>query len=943
MDTGRFVGRSGELARLQDLVAGLAAGTGGTLLVVGEQGIGKSALLREGVPPAGPYRLGWGTADEMGQHFPLMLMMECLGQEGQLAVDGEAAGSGGPVSGQPTAATWGGGAGDRLLAGNPVLAAAERLLALVDQLCAVSPVAIVAEDLHWADEASLLVWQRLSRAVTQLPLLVIGSCRPAPRRADVERLRHALAASGEVLELEPLPPQEVGALAAGLLGAQPGQRLAGLLDRAAGNPLYATELLDALVRDGEVKTDAGVAELAGEPDRVRVPESLAAAIDERLSSLPGPAGSVLRWAAVLGQEFSVTDLGLVTSQSADELTAVVGQAVTAGVVVEAGPRLGFRHGLIRQALYQGIPGAMRDALHLQAARALAEAGAPADRVAAHLVGTSEVTGEWVWEWLAGAATALTYRAPQVAAELLRRALTQLAEEPLREALEIALVRVALLLVLDEEVERVATRILASTHDPDHAAEVAWLLAYSLARSGQRTEAAVDVVRAALARPGTSDMWPIRLRALHAMLLGAMGQWDQAATTAREVTEGEERPTDPFALGYALHALFLVAYREQDYAAMLSYLDQALAAVGDDPQAIDLRLLLLTNRAGMLVNLDRHAEAAAALQQALAPAEQAGAARLAGIYAMTGQAYFLAGQWDDAITMLELAADLPGPDFMSIIVLGLLALIAAHRDDADMAAERLAAVSDQQVEATRYRASVGYLLLARALIAERAGRPGEAAAVLAESLEPGLAEPQGYLLLPTLTRLALTIGDTDTAARAAQVAGDHEPLPVKNAAADHCRGLVAGDPGPLLAAAAYYESADRPLDRATTLEDAAVLLAEHGDLSGARQAFREAAGLYGALNAGWDLRRADSRLRGYGIRRGPAGRQARPEQGWDALTPTEMKIARLVAHGQPNPEIAAALFLSRNTVKTHVSHILAKLGARSRVEIIRQALQHPAAN
>jgi DNA-binding CsgD family transcriptional regulator len=194
----------------------------------------------------------------------------------------------------------------------------------------------------------------------------------------------------------------------------------------------------------------------------------------------------------------------------------------------------------------------------------------------------------------------------------------------------------------------------------------------------------------------------------------------------------------------------------------------------------------------------------------------------------------------------------------------------------------------------------------------------------------------------LTRLALAAGDTATAAAAAQGAAEEAargPLPVITAAAGHCRGLMAGDPGPVLAAASYYESAGRPFDRAQALEDAAVLLAGRGDLPAGRRAFSDAARLYADLGAAWDLRRADTRLRRYGIRRGRGGRRARSAQGWDALTPTETKIARLVAVGRSNPDIAAELFLSRNTVQTHVSHILSKLGAHSRAEIIRQSLQH----
>ena len=94
-----------------------------------------------------------------------------------------------------------------------------------------------------------------------------------------------------------------------------------------------------------------------------------------------------------------------------------------------------------------------------------------------------------------------------------------------------------------------------------------------------------------------------------------------------------------------------------------------------------------------------------------------------------------------------------------------------------------------------------------------------------------------------------------------------------------------------------------------------------------------------MGADWDVRRAGERLRPHGIRRGTRpGR--RPASGWAALTPTEVKIAYLVATGQSNPDIAAGLIISRNTVQTHVSHILAKLGARSRAEIATEVFSHP---
>jgi DNA-binding NarL/FixJ family response regulator len=115
----------------------------------------------------------------------------------------------------------------------------------------------------------------------------------------------------------------------------------------------------------------------------------------------------------------------------------------------------------------------------------------------------------------------------------------------------------------------------------------------------------------------------------------------------------------------------------------------------------------------------------------------------------------------------------------------------------------------------------------------------------------------------------------------------------------------------------------------------VLLARAGDLVGARSALTRAVNTYADLGARWDIRRADARLRPFGVRRGPNSARRRPDTGWDALTPTEVRVAGLVAAGRSNPDIAAELLLSRRTIQTHVSHILTKLGYGSRIEIARE--------
>jgi hypothetical protein len=541
-----FVGRGGEVARLRGLMAAVRAGAGGAVLVEGEPGIGKSALLAAGLAGAAPAgaRVLWAAADEVGQLFPLRLMSELLG-----APLPEAAFAGG----LPPAA---GG----VFGGDPVMAELERLLGLVDGLCAQAPVVLVAEDLQWADEASVLAWHRLSRSAGQLPLLLAGSLRPGSGRDDLARLRSGLAARGSVVSLEPLRPAEVTELAGRLAGGPPGPRLAALLGQAGGNPLYVRELMEGLLRSGSVPVTAGVAELLPGTAPARVPPSLASAITERLSGLPEDVTDVLRWAALLGQEFSVTDLEVVTGRSAGELMGVVDAAAGAGVVAEAGLRLRFRHGVIRQVLSEGMTAARRGALQLRAARALAQAGAAPDRVAVQLLqgqdareppvtGAEPGPGEpeapadpegWVAGWLAAEAPALTHRAPQLAAELLLRVLARLpGDDPLREAMEASLVTAAFLLGQDEDVERNGSLLLARSADPDRAAEVAWLVAYARLRRGHVAQAAATIDDA-LARPGVSVTPAIRLRALRAVVMIRTGPADQAAAAAQAALASAEQ-------------------------------------------------------------------------------------------------------------------------------------------------------------------------------------------------------------------------------------------------------------------------------------------------------------------------------------------------------------------------------------------------------------------
>jgi DNA-binding CsgD family transcriptional regulator len=363
-------------------------------------------------------------------------------------------------------------------------------------------------------------------------------------------------------------------------------------------------------------------------------------------------------------------------------------------------------------------------------------------------------------------------------------------------------------------------------------------------------------------------------------------------------------------------------------------------ISDDPYTLDLRQLLLINQTAFVAAFDDWDETRSSMRAAIDLAERTGTPRMCTVYTTAADCLCAMGEWDDAMAAIEVAVEhLPEAEAWPELwerVYGVRALIAGHRDDV------------ASVEADLARPKVGgsdsiLLVRARALSEERAGRPERALAVLRETLDPDRAEKYQYWRhrwSPQLVRLAVELEERDTALTAVELVeyeADREPTPHKTAAARWCRGLLAGDAAEVLRAADYFRDARRPLELGNCLEDAAVLMAG-ADRAAALRTLTEAVDVYLSLGATWDVMRADSRARRHGVRRGHRGPRTRPATGWDALTSAEVKVAALVADGLSNPDIAARLFLSRRTVQTLVSHILAKLGAQSRVEIARMAGQ-----
>jgi DNA-binding SARP family transcriptional activator len=369
-----FVGRERELAALRSGLEGALASRGTLMLVGGEAGIGKSRLADELAIDAAQRgaKVLWGRCWEAGgapAYWPWVQSLRSLLRESAVEAIRRDAGAGAPYLAQILPELR------ELLPDLPAAPALDhegarfRLFdATASFLRSASrgePLVIVLDDLHAADDPSLLLLVFLAQQLTEARVLVVGTYRDS----DLGPERSLSAALSELARHTPAPILLTGlgeADVARFIGADHGERPLGELAAAIhrqteGNPLFVSEILRLLAAEGRLdETTEG-------PDaRLAIPPSVRAVIGRRLDHLSDACKRLLTIASVLGREFDVEALARADQQELDPLLDLLDEAITAGVVGEVPGthgRLRFVHVLIRDTLYDELTVTRRMRLH----------------------------------------------------------------------------------------------------------------------------------------------------------------------------------------------------------------------------------------------------------------------------------------------------------------------------------------------------------------------------------------------------------------------------------------------------------------------------------------------------------------------------------------------------------------------------------------------------
>jgi len=912
-DDAAFVGRVSELGKLNAALVSARSGSARVAAVEGAAGMGKSALLRRFVAAAAIPTVLSASGEETETELPFGVIAQLRAAAIAAGVQASASSRTSRQARWPAPSP----ADDRLDAG-------ARLLDTLGDLQARGPVAVVVDDLHWADTQSVQALLFATRRLAFDDVIVVVAYRQDEATGLGEGWRRLLDASHAVrVRLAGLNPAEIahlGRLHGVSLNADAARRLA---SHTGGSPLHALALL----------REVDPALLAAEDGPLPAPRSLAGVVRAELDRCPDDAAHLVAATAVLGERARLTDAIAVAGLTGPHARPLA-LACAAGLLTDgpAAAGISFPHALIRAAVLSAIGPERRNELHRRAATVLTDAAAIAHRVAAS-TGTDDDLADDLMRMadhrsgVGDLASAGRYRLQSArlsTAGPLRDTRMLIALEDLLDAGDLAKAltagdelielpasarRSALIgdiaiwrgrfgeaeAALSDAWKRLDNETGAGTRDGRLFVVIAIQLAFLMLLM-LRFDEAVQWAETALLVGGSNDL----IAGAAAEILCAAGQSDRARTVLADLGPAELVPPD--------------------------------------------RLSSLSARGVVRMYNDDPAGARGDLSCVLARADAGETHRLPGrVAGRLGEACYRAGDLDEAVVYSELAcatADEAGRGWDFAYMHGIAALPRAARGEFPEARAHF-----QEALAWARTSGSGTAIQFAALAAAALAAAGchEPGILQVAAQHPVWAEPGVQPIGPAAADALLSLGRLDDAEA---TLADYEERAAhygrKSALAEagRARGLLESARGRTAAASAAFETGLQhidglglPLEEARLRLDYADALLAVGQTASARAHYSAAAGLLEPMRAMPYLDRAlegVAKARGKRPRPASAARPATTPLG--TLSAQERTVANLVAEGLSNRDIATRLTLSVKTIEYHLSNAYDKLGIRSRAAL-----------
>ncbi|WP_406494852.1 LuxR C-terminal-related transcriptional regulator [Streptomyces sp. NBC_01604] len=895
-DGAAFLGRTGELAELRRLYGEASAGRPRLVVVEGPAGIGKTALVRCFVTDTARGGVLTAAGEENEAELPYGVLSRLLGR---------------PVRTDP-------------------LTAGAELLESLGELQHDEPVVLVVDDTHWADTPSLRALTFALRRLRADHVLCLLTLRDLDDRRIPGGLRRILTDDTAVrLRLAGLAAVDLVGLSARFLTEPlPADAARRLHTHTRGNPLHCRALLE----------EVPAAVLRSAAATLPAPQSYTRFVLDRLARCGPPARDLVQAAAVLGMRCTLIRAAHLADVA--EPPAALGEALAHGLLQEAAhdavTGIAFTHPLVRAAVYHQLGPVRRTALHTRAAeseddeftrlhhRAFAAHG-PDDRLAAELADCARRRAA-VCRWVE-------------AAPLLRYAARLTTPPSERGRLDCEAIEAYLFDGREEEADSVAAALPDAT-DPAVRCCARGHLALVAGRITQARTLLDEAWR--LRTPGADAGLEERIAEQYVMVHMMGGHASQVCRWAEPARRDGGRARS----GGTLRFIHLAALGQ------LGAFDEGFRLAEALPQAAlvgpeDIELLM--GRAALYLYSDRTTQARQDLERAVELVRRGPVPLRVIALAVLAKTEFLCGSWDSAMTRWEtassVAADL-GQGWIAPVVHAEAALPLAARGEYARAEEHLRIARGNPViqESAMVELFVTY---GRAFLAFVRGDHSAAVDLLRtlvvhEDLDL-TAEPSLVAWRDLLAEALVGAGRLDEAEEvlaALELRALRRSRASTLAAVCRIRGtLYAARREPKPARDAFTEALDRadgaglPFERARTELDFGAFLRRTGRRAPALEHLRAARSRFAGLGAVPFLERCDRELTACGAAlEGAPASEALP---WarERLTPQEHAVAQLAATGLTNRQIARELVLSAKTVEYHLSHAYAKLGIRSRVELV----------